>query len=271
LLLAISAVGCSPATSTSQPVPPDGISTASTLDNVATTLATDDLRPALAAVYLPALQRLKAHCKQISPTSLLLTVSRFGNALQRANLAASPDWAAEVTLANDVHGKENCAALASAYALELDAKPARTADGWGGYAGTFAAWGTAHRPDPARPGFYRPRLADGQDAYELVGYGQVLTMYRYFSPPVSATIALASIRRALLPGAVRVGYALTARECQQAIYLGHTLGTLLGSRTLGAFVELSSGRGVGRTRYDADLVDRARITPLGRIGGEPCT
>jgi hypothetical protein len=92
-----------------------------------------------------------------------------------------------------------------------------------------------------------------------------------FAPPLTAEVALAVIRHSLLPGQVHVVYALTAYSCQQAIYMGPALGRKYGNSSLGAFVELTSGHGVGHGRYDANRVDRARITPLGRIGGQPCT
>lgn len=92
-----------------------------------------------------------------------------------------------------------------------------------------------------------------------------------FSPPLTAELALAAIRHALLPGKVRVVYALRAFSCQQAIYMGPAIGRRYRNSNLGAFVELTSGRGVGHGRFDANRVDRARITPLGRVGGQPCT
>ncbi|HVT22468.1 MAG TPA: hypothetical protein VHE57_13890, partial [Mycobacteriales bacterium] len=91
-----------------------------------------------------------------------------------------------------------------------------------------------------------------------------------FSPPLTAELALASIVRFLLPGKVHVVYALKAFSCQQAIFMGAALGRQYGNPSLGAFVQLTSGRGVGRSRYDANRVNRARITPFGRIGGQPC-
>ncbi|HWA65102.1 MAG TPA: hypothetical protein VG899_01870 [Mycobacteriales bacterium] len=97
------------------------------------------------------------------------------------------------------------------------------------------------------------------------------TTYLTFAPTVTAAVALAVIRRRLLPGPEHQVYALTASGCQQAVYLGPALARLTGSSALGAFVELTSGHGVGRTRYDAARVDRARITVLGAIGGQPCT
>lgn len=92
-----------------------------------------------------------------------------------------------------------------------------------------------------------------------------------FSPPLTAELALAAIRHSLLPGRAHVVYALNAFSCQQAIYMGRALGRSYGNASLGAFVELTSGRGVGHGKYDAKRVNRARITPLGRIGGQPCT
>ncbi|HVV13693.1 hypothetical protein [Amycolatopsis sp.] len=97
------------------------------------------------------------------------------------------------------------------------------------------------------------------------------TTYLHFSPPLTAEIALAAIRHAVLPGPEHLVYALTAAQCQQAVYLGPQLAKRTGSSSLGAFVELTSGRGAGRTRYAARRVDEARITVLGAIGGEPCT
>lgn len=92
-----------------------------------------------------------------------------------------------------------------------------------------------------------------------------------FAPPLTADLALVAIRRALLPGSVHVVYALKADSCQQAIFMGPALGRRYRNSGLGAFVELTSGAGVGHGRYDANRVDRARITPLGRVGGQPCT
>jgi hypothetical protein len=93
----------------------------------------------------------------------------------------------------------------------------------------------------------------------------------HFAPAVTSAIALAAIRHVVLPGAEHPVYSLAADECQQAVYLGSDLAKVTGSSTLGAFVELSSGAGVGLTPYDAKRVDHARITVLGAIGGEPCT
>lgn len=100
-------------------------------------------------------------------------------------------------------------------------------------------------------------------------HGQTLALH--FAPTLTAPLALALIRHSLLPGKVHVVYSLRAAECQQTIYMGRKVGVLIGNPYLGAFVELSSGRGVGKTKYDASRVDHARITQLGAIGGEPCT
>jgi hypothetical protein len=97
------------------------------------------------------------------------------------------------------------------------------------------------------------------------------TTYVRFSPALTAGVALAVVRHVVLAGAEHQVYALTAQECQQAVYLGADLAKVTGSSSLGAFVELTSGRGVGRSRYDASRIDTARITVLGAIGGEPCT
>lgn len=101
--------------------------------------------------------------------------------------------------------------------------------------------------------------------------GSTYRRFVRFSPPLTAELALAAIRHALLPGKVNVVYALKAFSCQQAIYMGPALGRQYGNPGLGAFVELTSGKGVGHGKYDANRVDRARITPLGPVGGQPCT
>jgi hypothetical protein len=91
-----------------------------------------------------------------------------------------------------------------------------------------------------------------------------------FSPPLTADLALAMIRHALFPGRVHVVYALRAYSCQQAIYMGPPTTRLYGNPDLGAFVKLTSGRGVGHGKYDANRVNLARVGPLGRHGGQPC-
>jgi hypothetical protein len=91
-----------------------------------------------------------------------------------------------------------------------------------------------------------------------------------FDPPLRADLALAAIRHSLLPRNVHVVYALKAYSCQQAIFMGPALGRKYRNPNLGAFVELTSGRGVGHGKYDPNRVNRARITPWGRIGGQPC-
>jgi hypothetical protein len=148
--------------------------------------------------------------------------------------------------------------------------PARSSAGWGGYGGTVAAWNAVHHLDKARPGQYLPRRHN-VDAYQLLSSGQVTSLVERFDPPIAANFALAQIIRDLLPGKVHVVYRLRTGQCQQAIYLGRQLGALLHDTSLGAFVELTSGGGVGRSHYDVHRVDRARISPLGAVGGQPCT
>ena len=92
-----------------------------------------------------------------------------------------------------------------------------------------------------------------------------------FSPHLTADLALAAIAHSLLPGRVHVVYELKGFSCQQAIFMGPEIAKLYGNPDLGAFVELTSGKGVGYGKYDADRVNKARITPLGRRGGQPCT
>jgi hypothetical protein len=107
-------------------------------------------------------------------------------------------------------------------------------------------------------------------AGRLAGSASLYSGHLRFSPPLTSELALASIEHSVLPGKVHVVYALTAYSCQQAIFMGPALGRRYGNAGLGAFVELTSGNGVGHGKYDANRVNRARITPLGRIGGQPC-
>jgi hypothetical protein len=104
----------------------------------------------------------------------------------------------------------------------------------------------------------------------LRGSGNLYRGFVRFSPPLTAELVLASIKHVLLPGKLHVVYALKAFSCQQAIFMGPALGRRYGNPSLGAFVELTSGAGVGHGKYDANRVNRARISPLGRIGGQPC-
>ena len=91
-----------------------------------------------------------------------------------------------------------------------------------------------------------------------------------FSPSLTAELALSTIRHSLHFGKVRVVYSLKAYSCQQEIFMGPSIARQYGNPDLGAFVELTSGKGVGHGKYDARRVNRARITPFGRIGGQPC-
>lgn len=252
------------------PVAPTVSATASLAD-LALALAAADHQPARKSTYLAPLRRLQQHCSPSSVPAIEAAVEGLAQGLVATRLVAAPRAVAEAALAADAVGRTSCSTLSAELLTEVAAPVAQTSIGWGGYGGTVSAWNEAHRRDPGRPGSYRPRRHNGEDAYRLVSSGRVLTMYEVFSPPLTAQLALASIRHSLLPGKVRLVYALTAAQCQQAIYMGSTLGRLIGNSTLGAFVELTSGGGVGRSRFDPVRVDRARITPLGRIGGEPCT
>ncbi|HVT63538.1 MAG TPA: hypothetical protein VHD81_00095 [Mycobacteriales bacterium] len=91
-----------------------------------------------------------------------------------------------------------------------------------------------------------------------------------FAPPMTADLALAAIRHSVLPGPEHSVYDLKAFSCQQAIFMGPAIARKYGNPNLGAFVRLTSGKGVGHGKYDAKRVNLARISPLGRIGGQPC-
>jgi hypothetical protein len=235
-------------------------------------LAGQDNKPARKSTYLAPVRRFNAECRNLSLAGLQNSVERLGGRLASARMVSAPYAAAAAALsAASADHVVHCTALSDVLWAELGGPRPHTKVGWAGYAGTVAAWNKVHDADRARAGEYLPRRQDGDDAYRLSGAGRVFTLAERFSPPVTSQLALASIERSLLPGKVHVAYALKAAQCQQAIFMGPTLGKLFGNSGLGAFVELSSGKGVGHTPYDADQVDRARITPLGKIGGEPCT
>lgn len=221
--------------------------------------------------YLVPVRTIARKCEHGSPAATIAAVARFANRLDHAGRHVSR-LAAALGLAEAAPQRSGqCARTFAAYQAEIvGTGPAKSVSGWGGYAGSVTAWNAVHRADPRRAGRYLPRRG-GLDAYQVLSSNQVTSLVERFDPPVSATLALAQITHDLLPGSVRVVYTLHTGQCQQAIYLGSKLGGLLHSSSLGAFVELTSGGGVGHTHYDDLAVDRARITPLGAIGGQPCT
>lgn len=230
---------------------------AHSLADLAASLAQSDHRPARMGTYLAPLRTLQRKCRGGSVEVVSGAVDYLAGVLRHARLSVPPGASAAAVLASDVRAGIECMTLAEAIGREAAGQVPTTSAGWGGYAGTLTAWRLAHR--------------HSRVIVSLSTSGRVFSVVRRFRTPLTAPLALASIERSLLPGKVHVVYALKAAECQQAIYMGPALASLFGNPSLGAFVELSSGKGVGRTHYDPKRVDRARITPLGRIGGEPCT
>ncbi|HEX3707928.1 MAG TPA: hypothetical protein VHV76_14980 [Mycobacteriales bacterium] len=274
--MTLGAGACAPAASTTglDQLPPRPQSLhAATLSDVAVDLAHEDGRPVRKSVYLRPLRRLDEVCAHASVSSVASDVEFLAGGIVNDRVTVSaPHAAAASALVADARRGTDCKALASHLLEETaEARPSVHPD-WGGYAGTLAAWRAQHRADRAHPGSYHPRRPNGVDAYQVPGSsGRVYSMVERFSPPLAADLVLASIENSLMPGQVHAVYELKAAQCQQVIFMGPGLAAEFGNSSLGAFVELSSGNGVGRTPYDADRVDKARITPLGRIGGEPCT
>lgn len=259
-------VGCS--TRSGDHLPP-AEPTVTSYASVASQLADADHAPALVQ-YSAAIDRLRSRC---DPQSILINAGRDARLLGSAGLPGTSrlDVLEELAVATKALD-QSCPIASAAYLAEvLHAQPSRTAGGWGGYAGTVQAFGIAHRPFSGRPGTYLPKLPDGDPTYQVFTSGTVTGVFRRFDPPVSQPVALAVVIRDLLPGKLHVVYALHAAQCQQEIYAGPALGRLTGSPDEGAFVELTSGKGVGKTPYDPKRVDRARLTPGSAIGGQPCT
>jgi hypothetical protein len=241
------------------------------VDSLSVQLATDDGHPAQASRYVKPIRSLAKACGSLD---LVQQVALRGHtALKRAGVAASElDVVTALAGAGLVTGRPKaCLGSAIAYLAEVvGTGPAKASSGWGGYAGGETAWNAVHKADSARPGSYLPRRHH-VDAYQVLSSGQVTSLVEHFDPPISAQFALAQITRDLLPGKVHLVYRLHTGQCQQEIYLGPQLGALLHNPGLGAFVELTSGGGVGHTKYDDLRVNRARITPLGAVGGQPCS
>jgi hypothetical protein len=271
VLLCVTTAGCASGSGGAH-APSGTPATPRTATSVAIRLAGEDGHPAQGARYLRPVRRLAASCRSLLAAETVVT--RTQHALHQQGIATSNLVVLTAFAGAGVRGaggSRPCARFAAQYTAEVvGTGPARSSSGWGGYGGTLAAWNAVHEADRARPGQYLPRR-HGADAYQLLSSGQVTSLIERFDPPISAGFALAQVTHDLLPGKVHVVYRLHTGQCQQTIYLGRQLGALLHDPGLGAFVELTSGRGVGHTHYDDQRVDRARITPLGAIGGEPCS
>jgi len=274
LMLCVTIAGCS-ATSNGTPTGGPTIDTPSagplTYHDAATALATADGHPRRGQPYLAPVRAIGKFCRLTSPDGTVTVVRAFADQLAAHGLHVKALTVAQALASAARHGHGQCSRTFAAYLPEIvGTGPAKSPSGWGGYAGSVSAWDAVHHSDPSHPGQYLPRRR-GTDAYAVDISGQVTSLVERFDPPVSAPLALAQIVHDLLPGTVHSVYTLHTGQCQQAIYLGPELGGLLHNSSLGAFVELTSGGGVGHTHYDDLRVNQARITPLGAVGGQPCS
>jgi hypothetical protein len=169
------------------------------------------------------------------------------------------------------HNESSAGCRRTGHDLEAELRgTAGTGSGYHGFGASIERWDASHRRDPHRPGSYLPRLPDGNDSLQTTSSGQVTFVIRRFDPAVSQTVALSEIKHELLPaGPLQSVYTLSAGDCHEQIYLNPTLGRLLGSAGEGVMIELTSGAGIS-SHYDPSLVDRARLTTGGAIGGQPC-
>lgn len=275
VMLCVTIAGCSSTASTGprpSTTPTSTPSGPSTIREAAAALAVADGHHAdRGQPYVAPLRAIAKDCHLSSPAATLAVVNQSASRLAGGGLTVTRLITAQSLASAADHATGSCPRTFAQYLAQIvGTGPAKASSGWGGYGGSVTAWNAVHHVDPNHPGQYLPRRHN-VDAYQLFSSGQVTSMVERFNPPVSADLALAEIVHDLLPGKVHSVYTLMTGQCQQAIYLGSELGGLLHSSSLGAFVELTSGGGVGHTKYDAQQVNRARITPLGAIGGQPCT
>jgi hypothetical protein len=263
------AVGCSSTSAPGGQLPTRAAKSPITLRSVARELATTD-HARHDAAYLKALGRLHHRCRDNPPAALHKLASEGYLALTRHQVKGASYLSVLRSLVAGAAPKgppARCQRVVSALIQEVTGGPGSST--FSGYAATALAWAAAHRADAGHPGGYRPRLADGDASFVIAGGPRVTTLTRNFDPPVSQPLALSSIRDQLLPGGLHSVYMLRAANCDEQIYLSPALGKLLSSSSLGVMIELTSGRGIS-SHYDGALVNRARLTVGGRIGGQPC-
>jgi hypothetical protein len=233
-------------------------------------LAAADHAPHQVASYTAALDKLRHHCGSAAAATL---ANRAVPSLTAAQLPKPTRLSVLKEL--EVATKALHVACPVALADYLDevavARSPKTSSGWGGYAGTLTAFASVHPAAPGESGGFLPKLANGKPTYDVYSGSPITGMLRRFDPPVSQSVAVAVVLRDLVPQPVHSVYSLQAAQCDQQIFEGRALGKLTGDTSVGVFLELSSGKGVGKTKYDATAVDQVRLSPGGAIGGQPCT
>jgi hypothetical protein len=265
-VLAASTIGGCSGKSTPRATP-----TGPTPTSVAVALAAEDHAPHQVAAYTLALEKLRHHC---GPSSMIAPLADRGVAeLAVAHLPKPTRLGVlkELEVATkSMHA--TCSTALAAYLGEVARGGApKTTSGWGGYAGSLTAFAAVHPAEPGQSELFLPKLANGKATYQVYSGSPISGMFRRFYPPVSQATAVAVVLRDLVPQPAHSVYTLQAAQCDQQIFAGDALGKLTGSTGVGVFLELTSGRGVGKTKYDATAVDQVRLTPGGAIGGQPCT
>lgn len=234
-------------------------------------LAAEDHAPHEVASYTAALNKLRHRCGSaavIGPLANKAVAELTAAHLPKPTRLGVLKELEVATKAMDT----TCASASAAYLDEVArGGPPTTSSGWGGYAGTLAAFSAVHTAERGQADLFGPTLPNRKPTYQLTSGSPISGMFRRFDPPVTQSIAVEVVLRDLVPQPVHLVYSLQTAQCDQQIFVGSALGKLTGSTSTGVFLELTSGAGVGKTNYDAAAIDRVRLTPGGAIGGQPCT
>lgn len=261
--------GCTTASSGGHVVPNGSATPPVTTGTVSRQLAALDHTDSDRA-YVTVLHQLHRRCRANSPSALRQLATAGYRALTSHGVAGASYLAVLRSLSSGsvpTGSARSCSHIGRDFAAEVEGT-SHPSTSYGGYAATTAAWAAAHHADPAHPGGYLPKLANGDDSEVIAGNGRVTTLTRSFDPPLSQQIAISVVRKQLLPGGLHSVYTLPTSRCYEVVYLSPRLGRLLSSSALGVMIELTSGHGIS-SHYDDALVDRAILTVGGRIGGQP--
>jgi hypothetical protein len=234
-------------------------------------LAAEDHAPHELASYTAALNKLRRRCG--SPAAIAPPANQAVAELAAGHLPKPTRLGVlkELEVATKAMHATCPVALAAYLNEAARGGPPKTSSGWGGYAGSLAAFSAAHTAERGQSTLFDPMLPNRKPTYQVTSGSPVSAMIRRFDPPVSQAVAVQIVLRDLVPQPVHSVYSLQAAQCDQQIFEGSALGKLTGSTSNGVFLELTSGAGVGKTKYDAAAVDQVRLTPGGAIGGQPCT